>query len=78
MRSIQLAAASAIALLSALTVQAQSAKIRALSLDDCIQLALQNNLDIRIEQKNPAIVRLNLEGSYGTYDPVLSAQAPVC
>ena len=74
MRSIQLAAASAIALLSALTVQAQSAKIRALSLDDCIQLALQNNLDIRIEQKNPAIVRLNLEGSYGTYDPVLSAQ----
>ena len=74
MRSIQFAAASVFALLSVLSVQAQSAKIRALSLDDCIQLALQNNLDIRIEQKNPAIVRLNLEGSYGTYDPVLSAQ----
>ena len=74
MRSIQFAAASVFALLSVLSVQAQSAKIRALSLDDCIQLALQNNLDIRIEQKNPAIVRLNLEGSYGVYDPVLSAQ----
>ncbi len=74
MRSIQFAAASVFALLSVLSVQAQSAKTRALSLDDCIQLALQNNLDIRIEQKNPAIVRLNLEGSYGIYDPVLSAQ----
>lgn len=74
MRSTKLATASAIALLSALTAQAQSAKIRALSLDDCIQLAIQNNLDIRIEQKNPAIVRFNLEGSYGTYDPVLAAQ----
>ncbi len=74
MRSIQFAAASVFALLSVLSVQAQSAKTRVLSLDDCIQLALQNNLDIRIEQKNPAIVRLNLEGSYGVYDPVLSAQ----
>lgn len=74
MRSIQFAAASACALLSVLTAQAQNAKTRTLSLDDCIQLALQNNLDIRIEKKNPEISRFTLEGSYGTYDPVLNAQ----
>jgi outer membrane protein TolC len=74
MRSIKLAAASAFALVGVLNAQAQGNKTRVLSLDDCIQLALQNNLDIRIEQRNPAIVRLNLEGSYAAYDPVLAAQ----
>ncbi len=46
--------------------------VRQLSLQDCIQLALQHNLSLRIDRYNPDIARYNLWGDYGAYDPSFS------
>jgi outer membrane protein TolC len=45
---------------------------RQLSLQDCIQLALQHNLSLQIDRYNPDIARFNLWGDYGAYDPTFS------
>ncbi len=50
----------------------ESDTVRFLSLQECIFLALQNNLDIQIERINPQIAMLDLQGSYSYYDPNLS------
>jgi outer membrane protein TolC len=36
-------------------------------------MALEHNLEIRIERHNPEILRLTLEGSYGAYDPLFNS-----
>jgi outer membrane protein TolC len=43
-----------------------------ITLRDCIQLALDNNLDVQIMRRGPDISTYNLRGSYGAYDPNLS------
>jgi outer membrane protein TolC len=45
---------------------------RAMSLQDCVQEALQHNLDIQIERFDPQISFYNLHADYGGYDPTLS------
>src|ERR1043166_4554406 len=45
---------------------------RRLSLQDCIQLALQHNLDLQIDRYNPEISLYNLQVYYGAYDPSLN------
>ncbi len=45
------------------------AKVRQLSLQDCIQQALQHNLDLQIDRYDPQIALYSLQGSYGGYDP---------
>lgn len=65
-------------LLAAFSVRAQTltnGAVRPISLDDCIQMALQHNLGLQISRINPSIARLNLFGSYGVYDPVFRAGA---
>lgn len=47
---------------------------RSLSLDECIQEALKNNIDIQIERYNPEISRFTLDASYGYYDPVFTSE----
>ncbi len=49
----------------------QGQTARRLSLEDCIQIALEHNRDIQIERINPRIARLTLDASYGYYDPSL-------
>ncbi len=49
--------------------------VRELTLEECVQLALEHNLDIRIQKYNPQIDRFNLEGVYGDYDPQLQLEA---
>jgi len=44
---------------------------RALSLDDCIQMAVQHNLEVQIERYNPALALFGLKGAYGAYEPTL-------
>ena len=44
--------------------------VRRMSLEDCIELALKNNLDLKIDRINPDIARYALGGSYGYYDPI--------
>lgn len=45
---------------------------RTMSLSDCLQEALQHNLDVQIQRYNPQIALYNLRGAYGGYDPALS------
>jgi len=45
---------------------------RQVTLDQCIQLALQHNLDIRIVKVNPSIAQYNLDALYADYEPDLS------
>src|SRR5579862_8336887 len=49
-----------------------SQNVRQLSLQDCIQLALQHNLDLQIDRYNPQISLFTLRGDYGAYDPVFN------
>lgn len=58
---------------AAILVGGAEPQSRPLSLDDCIQLALQHNLDIQITRRTPEIARLSLSGAYGGYDPSFSA-----
>jgi outer membrane protein len=46
---------------------------RAMSLQDCIQEALQHNLDLQIQRYNPEISLYNLNANYGGYDPTFTA-----
>jgi len=41
-------------------------------LQDCVQMALQHNLDLQIDRYTPQIAQFDLRGAYGGYDPVLS------
>jgi outer membrane protein TolC len=53
---------------------AADAGTRSVSLDECISLALEKNLDLRIERFNPELSVFDLSIARGTaYDPVLSA-----
>ena len=51
---------------------ANAGTARALSLEDCVQLALQHNLDVQIKRFGPDVARYSLSASYGNYDPTLS------
>ena len=48
------------------------AAVRELSLNECIEMALAHNLDIRIQQQAPRIDRFTLEGSYSAWDPTFT------
>ena len=41
----------------------------AITLEQCIQIALENNLGVRISNYQPRLAALNLQGAYGAYDP---------
>ena len=45
---------------------------REMALQDCIQEALQHNLDVQIERYQPQISLYNLHAAYGGYDPLLN------
>lgn len=60
--------AAALAGAVSFTSVAEPAK-KPVSLDECIQLALQKNLDIRISRFAPELTQLSLEATYGAYDP---------
>jgi outer membrane protein TolC len=56
----------------AVPAQTNSPPTRKLSLEDCIEVALQHNLDVQIKRFNPQIMRYNLGAAYGSYDPTFS------
>jgi len=63
-----------IAVLCTLSAAAQTnATVRALSLTECIEIALAKNLDIRIQRYEPEIARYELNLAYAAYEPALSA-----
>lgn len=56
-------------------IPASTRKQRVISLTECIQLALQNNLDIQIQRYNPVIDGYTLDAQYGAYEPTLTFTA---
>jgi len=75
MRPVAIALGTILAV-SALTGNAQQReKVRALSLGECIRVALEHNLDIQIGRLDPQLAGFSLSGSYGSYDPTLSFNA---
>ncbi|MBK9139119.1 MAG: TolC family protein [Verrucomicrobia bacterium] len=64
---------AALVAMAALPMTGEETRTRQLSLEDCIQLALQHNLDIQVVRREPAIAELNLSLAYAGYDPVFSA-----
>jgi outer membrane protein TolC len=48
---------------------------RPLSLEQCIEIAVEHNFTIQITRYNPEISLYNLRGSYGAYDPVFNSSA---
>lgn len=61
----------------AVATQAQTTNnaVRPLSLKECIDRALEHNLDLKIERYAPELAQFALSGSYGVYDPVLGFAA---
>jgi outer membrane protein TolC len=51
------------------TAQNDAPQIRNVSLVDCVQEALEHNLDLQIERYYPKRRALDLEGAYGAWDP---------
>jgi outer membrane protein TolC len=47
--------------------------VRSMTLQDCMQLALEHNLDIQIERINPQLSLYDLEIAYAGWDPLFSA-----
>lgn len=74
-RTTNVSAAVSLSLLLCLAapVFAQQAQPINLSLNDAIKLALERNLDLKVELFNPAIGEAEIRKSLGIYDPVLSA-----
>jgi outer membrane protein TolC len=55
-----------------MTVPATNAPgVRQITLQDCLQMALKNNLDLQINRYNPAIALYALNAAYAGYDPSL-------
>src|SRR5436190_712204 len=46
---------------------------RQLSLENCIAIAMEHNLDIQIRRYDPEVSRFTLMAAYGAYDPLFSA-----
>src|ERR1041385_6476523 len=55
-----------------LGAESKSSPQRVMTLEDCIQAALQHNFDVQIKRFSPDIARYNLGISYGGYDPTFS------
>ena len=55
--------------------QSTNNAVRPLSLQQCIDLALEHNLDLQIERYSPQIAQFALSGSYAAYDPMFNFRA---
>jgi hypothetical protein len=55
--------------------RAEETNILELSLAECIELALEHNLDIQIDRIRPEIARYQLELAYAAYDPLFDFSA---
>ncbi|MFN3408711.1 MAG: TolC family protein [Limisphaerales bacterium] len=73
MRQVLFAVGILVAALVPATAQTPAA--RTIDLQECIALALEKNLDLRIERYNPELALFNLAAARAGYEPVLSASA---
>lgn len=66
--------AAAVAATTLSVAQAELAQ-KPVSLDDCIQMALRHNFDVRIQRYGPRVAELALSSAYTAYDPTFTASA---
>src|SRR5438876_1159264 len=66
-------AAASLVLVPEAQAQPTNSPTTPLSLMESIQLALEHNLDVKIERYVPEIARYNLGLAYSEYEPALSA-----
>ena len=59
-------------LAAALTTNEPARPIKSLTLSECIERALANNLDIAVERINPRIEAWGVVNAQSVYDPILS------
>src|ERR1044071_10166469 len=57
---------------SALGAESEAGARRVMTLEDCVQSALEHNLGLQIARYNPLIARYTLNAIYGGYDPAFS------
>lgn len=70
-----LAASAALLIAVQLPVFSAEPPVQQLSLDDCIRLALEHNLDLQIERRNPIRASYDIDAAIGGYfDPSLSVR----
>lgn len=50
----------------------EATNTKAVSLQDCLQMALEHNLDLQVERYNPQLATFDLQGAYSDYDPTFS------
>ena len=67
--------AVAAACTSVMTGVAVGAEVKPVSLDDCLRLGLEKNLDIRIARYAPLVTKLTLSSALWTYEPSLTTGA---
>src|ERR1041385_2372472 len=72
MRTLRNAMAGLCVAVVAASAQTTNSITTGLTLQECIQTALQHNFDVQIKRYNREIARYNLNGSYGGYDPTYS------
>src|SRR5262245_7227786 len=68
-------AVCALGLVQAIRAQDTNSPIRSITLQECIQLALAQNLDLQIQRIDPLLKRLDLELARAGYDAGLSFSA---
>jgi outer membrane protein TolC len=57
-----------------LAAQTTNVPVRSLSLIDCIRIAVENNFDVKIEQKDVDRAHRRVSLAYGEYDPVFRGE----
>jgi len=57
---------------AAVFAQTNQVENRRMSLEDCIYIALQHNLEVQIQRVNPDLAQFALNAARGAYDPELS------
>ncbi|MDB6053327.1 MAG: Outer rane efflux protein [Verrucomicrobiales bacterium] len=55
--------------------RAETNTVRSLTLKECIQIALEHNLHIKVERLNPVIAQNQLSIAYSAYEPSFSSSA---
>ncbi len=61
------------AVLCPLLVRAEN--VRQMSLEDCLRLAIEKNLGLRIARYDPKLANLGVHSSYSAYDPTFTSSA---
>ena len=61
-----------IGLTMAAAVESTNVTARLVTLQGCVDMAIEHNLDVQIQRIYPEMVRYSLSASYGAYDPTFS------